>query len=96
MISSKVMHRLLRWLVALGLLLVCAVAAAQQGDFERVVANLHHEDFRVRTQAALAIWQSGTEAGGSLVEWALAELPAPANDAGKPIASDNKEADHDR
>ena len=31
-----------------------------------------------------------------LAEWSRAELPAPANDAGKPVASDNKEADHDR
>jgi hypothetical protein len=31
-----------------------------------------------------------------LAEWSCAELPAPANDAGKPVASDNKEADHDR
>jgi hypothetical protein len=31
-----------------------------------------------------------------LTEWSRAELRAPANDAGKPIASDNKEADHDR
>jgi hypothetical protein len=31
-----------------------------------------------------------------LAEWSRAELPAPANDAGKPIASDNKEVDHDR
>ena len=31
-----------------------------------------------------------------LAEWSRAELPAPANDTGKPIASDNKEADHDR
>ena len=31
-----------------------------------------------------------------LAEWSRAELRAPANDAGKPIASDNKEADHDR
>ena len=31
-----------------------------------------------------------------LAEWSSVELPAPANDAGKPIASDNKEADHDR
>ena len=29
-------------------------------------------------------------------EWSRVELAAPANDAGKPIASDNKEADHDR
>ncbi len=31
-----------------------------------------------------------------LAEWARAELPAPANNTGKPIASDNKEADNDR
>ena len=31
-----------------------------------------------------------------LAEWSRAELPAPANDAGKPVASDKKEADHDR
>jgi hypothetical protein len=31
-----------------------------------------------------------------LAEWSRAELPAPANDAGKPVASDNKEADYDR
>jgi hypothetical protein len=31
-----------------------------------------------------------------LAEWSRAEMPSPANDAGKPIASDNKEADHDR
>ena len=31
-----------------------------------------------------------------LAEWSRVELPAPANDAGKPIASDSKEADHDR
>jgi hypothetical protein len=31
-----------------------------------------------------------------LAEWSRAELPAPANDAGKPVASDNKEADRDR
>lgn len=61
MISSKVMHRLLRWLVALGVLLVCAAAAAQQGDLERALANLRHEDFRVRTQAALALGASKNE-----------------------------------
>ena len=31
-----------------------------------------------------------------LAEWSGAEIPSPANDTGKPIASDNKEADHDR
>ena len=63
----------------------------------RVRANdCPDRDNEKRSAAALGIWKSGTQAGGSLVEWARAELPAPANDAGKPIASDNKEADHDR
>jgi hypothetical protein len=31
-----------------------------------------------------------------LAGWSRAELSAPANDTGKPIASGNKEADHER
>ena len=31
-----------------------------------------------------------------LAEWSQAEMPSPANDAGKPDASDNGEARHDR
>jgi len=31
-----------------------------------------------------------------LAEWSRAEMPTPANDAGKPTASDDKEARHDR
>ena len=31
-----------------------------------------------------------------LAEWALADIPTPANDAGKPVASDDKEVRHDR
>jgi hypothetical protein len=31
-----------------------------------------------------------------LAEWSRAEMPSPANDAGKPDASDNGEARHDR
>ena len=31
-----------------------------------------------------------------LAEWSRAEMPTPANDAGKPIASDDKEVRHDR
>jgi hypothetical protein len=31
-----------------------------------------------------------------LAEWARAEMPAPANDTGKPSVSDNTEARHDR
>ena len=30
-----------------------------------------------------------------LAEWSHAGIPSPANDTGKPIASDNKEAGHD-
>ena len=29
-------------------------------------------------------------------EWSRAEIPMPANDAGKPMASDDKEVRHDR
>jgi hypothetical protein len=31
-----------------------------------------------------------------LAEWSRAEMPTPANDAGKPITSDDKEVRHDR
>ena len=31
-----------------------------------------------------------------LAEWSRAELPAPANETGMPVASDKKEAGHDR
>ena len=31
-----------------------------------------------------------------LAEWSRAEMPTPANDAGKPVASNNKEVRHDR
>ena len=31
-----------------------------------------------------------------LAEWSTAEIPTPANDAGKPVASDDKEVHHDR
>ncbi len=31
-----------------------------------------------------------------LAEWSRAEMPTPANDAGKPGPSDNKEVRHDR
>jgi hypothetical protein len=31
-----------------------------------------------------------------LAEWSQAGIPSPANDTEKPIASDNKEAGHDR
>jgi hypothetical protein len=31
-----------------------------------------------------------------LAEWSRAEMPEPANDAGKPVTSDDKEVRHDR
>jgi hypothetical protein len=31
-----------------------------------------------------------------LAEWSRAEMPSPANDAGKPAASDDEEARHER
>ena len=31
-----------------------------------------------------------------LAEWSRAEMPHPANDTGKPVASDNREVRHDR
>jgi hypothetical protein len=55
----------------------------------RTGRNLTNEDAR-------HIAENVTGFFAILAEWSRAELRAPANDAGKPIASDNKEADHDR
>ncbi len=55
----------------------------------RTGRNLTNEDAR-------QIAENVTGFFAILAEWSRAELRAPANDAGKPIASDNKEADHDR
>lgn len=67
------MHQLLRWFVALGVLSICSLAAAQLGDLERLVANLRHEDFRVRTQAALALGASKNQAATPPLCSALAD-----------------------
>lgn len=52
----------MRWslLAATGLLtlLLCRSVYAQRADLSRIVLNLKHEDFRVRTQAALALGAS--------------------------------------
>lgn len=67
MISSKPMlpFRLLRALSVfafLGTLLLSSAAAAQSSDLDRLVYNLaNSEDFRVRTQAALALGASKSE-----------------------------------
>jgi hypothetical protein len=61
MLASRVM-RALSVLVLLGTLLVSKVAAAQTSDLERLIYNLaNNEDFRVRTQAALALGASKSE-----------------------------------
>jgi hypothetical protein len=54
--------RALSVLVFLGTLLLSSVAAAQANDVERLIYNLaNSEDFRVRTQAALALGASKGE-----------------------------------
>ncbi len=60
-ISSEVMHRLLRALLGLAVLLACGAAAAQEPDMERLLTNIRHEDFRLRTQAALALGASKSQ-----------------------------------
>jgi hypothetical protein len=55
----------------------------------RVGRDLNPEDAR-------QIAENVTGFFAILTKWSRAELRAPANDAGKPIASDNREADHDR
>jgi len=54
--------RALSVLALLGVLLVSSPALAQGSDFERLVYNLaNSDDFRVRTQAALALGASKSE-----------------------------------
>src|SRR4051794_26584134 len=54
--------RALSVLVFLGTLLVSTVALAQASDMDRLIYNLaNSEDFRVRTQAALALGASKSE-----------------------------------
>jgi hypothetical protein len=55
----------------------------------RIRRDLTDEDARQITENVTGFF-------AILAEWSRAELPAPANDAGKPIASDNKEVDYDR
>ncbi len=52
------MRSRVRRLFALGVLLVAASAGAEEPDVSRLLTNLRHEDFRVRTQAALALGAS--------------------------------------
>lgn len=48
------------------------------------------------TEEARQIAENVTGLFSILAEWSRAEIPTPANDAGKPAASDDKEARHDR
>jgi HEAT repeats len=67
--------RALSVLVFLGALLSSAVASAQTSDMERLIYNLSNsEDFRVRTQAALALGASKVERAVPPLCGALADL----------------------
>ena len=55
----------------------------------RIGRNLTNEDAR-------QISENVTGFFSILAEWSRVEMPMPANDAGKPVASDNKEVRHDR
>jgi hypothetical protein len=55
----------------------------------RIGRNLTNEDAR-------QISENVTGFFAILAEWSRLEIPTPANDAGKPFASDNKEVRHGR
>jgi hypothetical protein len=55
----------------------------------RIGRNLTNEDAR-------QISENVTGFFAILAEWSRLEMPMPANDAEKPVASDNKEVCHDR
>ena len=55
----------------------------------RIGRNLTNEDAR-------QISENVTGFFSILAEWSRVEMPMPANDAGKPVASDNKEVRHGR
>jgi len=67
--------RALSVLVFLGTLLLSSVASAQANDVERLIYNLaNSEDFRVRTQAALALGASKSERAVTPLCSALADF----------------------
>jgi len=73
MLPSRAM-RALSVFVFLGTLLVSSVALAQGSDLERLIYNLaNSEDFRVRTQAALALGASKSDRALSPLCSALAD-----------------------
>jgi hypothetical protein len=55
----------------------------------RIGRNLTDEDAR-------QIAENVTDFFAILAQWSRAEVPPPANDTGKPVASDDKEVRHDR
>jgi hypothetical protein len=55
----------------------------------RIGRNLSDEDAR-------QIAENVTGFFSILAEWSRAEVPMPANDTGKPVASDDNEVHHDR
>ena len=55
----------------------------------RIGRNLTNEDAR-------QISENVTGFFAILAEWSRVEMPTPANDAEKPVASDNKEVRHER
>jgi hypothetical protein len=60
-ISSQIMQSVVRGLMAFAVVFACGVARADDADVQRALPNLKHEDFRVRTQAALALGASKSE-----------------------------------
>jgi len=61
MIPSRNMQSVVRGLVAVAISFACGVARADDADVSRAVPNLRHDDFRVRTQAALALGASKSQ-----------------------------------
>lgn len=55
------MQSVARGLMAFAVVLAASVARADDADVQRALPNLKHEDFRVRTQAALALGASKSE-----------------------------------
>jgi len=65
------------------------IGRTQQVWQPRLGRDLSREDVR-------QIAENVTGFFSVLAEWSRAEMPTPANDAGKPVASDDKEVRHDR
>ncbi|MGC4089586.1 MAG: HEAT repeat domain-containing protein [Polyangiaceae bacterium] len=55
------MQSVARVLMAVAVTFACGIARADDADVSRALPNLRHEDFRVRTQAALALGASKSQ-----------------------------------